>query len=258
VLEIAQRKRANFTGEIGKQGDTWLAYPDGKELTDPVVIRDADEQERQAGRQGRPRDHRVRRGRSGAMPEAVITKVLGAAGEPDVETQAVIAAYSLPESEFPDDCVDQAREASREFDRQIDDWEKRGQAALDEESDRGDRGGRHHRRVHRDDRPARREGLRRRDQHPRLTAETASTAGSWACTSPTSPTSSRAARPLDEEAYERGNSCYLPRLVIPMLPEILSNGICSLQEGVPRFAKTAWMRYDTQGNVRGPSGVQQT
>jgi hypothetical protein len=36
VLEVLERKRANFTGEIGKQGDTWLAYPDGKELTDPV------------------------------------------------------------------------------------------------------------------------------------------------------------------------------------------------------------------------------
>ncbi|MAY75431.1 MAG: hypothetical protein CMJ31_12105, partial [Phycisphaerae bacterium] len=62
---------------------------------------------------------------------------------------------------------------------------------------------------------------------------------------------------LDEEAYERGNSVYLPRLVIPMLPEILSNGICSLQEGVPRFAKTAWIRYDKRGKVRA-QGVQQT
>jgi ribonuclease R len=42
---------------------------------------------------------------------------------------------------------------------------------------------------------------------------------------------------------------YLPRLVIPMLPEILSNGICSLQEGVERFAKTAIMTYDGRGNV---------
>ena len=56
--------------------------------------------------------------------------------------------------------------------------------------------------------------------------------------------------PLDQEALSRGNSCYLPRLVIPMLPELLSNGICSLQEGVTRFTKTAFMRYDRKGRVR--------
>ena len=35
-----------------------------------------------------------------------------------------------------------------------------------------------------------------------------------------------------------------------MIPELLSNGICSLQEGVPRYCKTAWMDYDDNGAVR--------
>src|SRR5690606_23463028 len=56
---------------------------------------------------------------------------------------------------------------------------------------------------------------------------------------------------LDVEARERGNSCYLPRHVIPMLPEILSNGICSLQEGVVRFCKSSFMTYDRDGRIRG-------
>ncbi|MEO0588823.1 MAG: RNB domain-containing ribonuclease, partial [Planctomycetota bacterium] len=55
--------------------------------------------------------------------------------------------------------------------------------------------------------------------------------------------------PLDEEAYARGNSTYLPRRVIPMLPEVLSNGVCSLQEGVDRFAKSVFIRFDGGGNV---------
>ncbi|MBL8745284.1 MAG: RNB domain-containing ribonuclease, partial [Phycisphaerae bacterium] len=60
-----------------------------------------------------------------------------------------------------------------------------------------------------------------------------------------------AGSPLDEEAKDRGNSCYLPRLVIPMLPEVLSNGICSLQEGVPRYVKSAYIDYDSEGRVKG-------
>jgi len=50
--------------------------------------------------------------------------------------------------------------------------------------------------------------------------------------------------PLDEEAQARGNSCYFPGHVIPMLPEILSNGVCSLQEGVPRLCKSAFITFD--------------
>src|SRR5690606_6315583 len=58
-----------------------------------------------------------------------------------------------------------------------------------------------------------------------------------------------AGSPLDLEAKDRGNSTYLPRVVLPMLPELLSNGICSLQEGVPRYTKSAFMEYDKDGNV---------
>jgi ribonuclease R len=49
---------------------------------------------------------------------------------------------------------------------------------------------------------------------------------------------------LDEEASKRGNSCYFPGYVIPMLPEILSNGVCSLQEGVPRLCKSTFITFD--------------
>jgi ribonuclease R len=50
--------------------------------------------------------------------------------------------------------------------------------------------------------------------------------------------------PLDLEAAERGNSSYFPGHVVPMLPEILSNGVCSLQEAVPRLCKSVFITYD--------------
>ncbi len=57
--------------------------------------------------------------------------------------------------------------------------------------------------------------------------------------------------PLDQEARLRGNSVYLPGRVIPMLPEVLSNGICSLQPGQKRFAKSVYIHYDPQGKILG-------
>ncbi len=55
--------------------------------------------------------------------------------------------------------------------------------------------------------------------------------------------------PLDEAAAERGTSVYLVDRVIPMLPERLSNGLCSLAEGVDRFAYSVLMTLSPQGNL---------
>ena len=55
---------------------------------------------------------------------------------------------------------------------------------------------------------------------------------------------------LDQEALERGNSVYFPRRVIPMLPEILSNGLCSLNPGVDRLCMVCEMDIDSHGTLR--------
>lgn len=56
---------------------------------------------------------------------------------------------------------------------------------------------------------------------------------------------------LDEDAYQRGTSVYFPNFVVPMLPEVLSNGLCSLKPHVPRLCMVADMRFDFQGQMVG-------
>jgi ribonuclease R len=55
---------------------------------------------------------------------------------------------------------------------------------------------------------------------------------------------------LDREAYRRGNSVYLPDRVIPMLPERLSNGVCSLNPGVNRLTHSVFLEFTKEGRTK--------
>lgn len=56
--------------------------------------------------------------------------------------------------------------------------------------------------------------------------------------------------PLDTEAKIRGNSTYFPGLAVPMLPEVLSNGLCSLKPDEDRLAMVAEIKIDLSGKVK--------
>jgi len=56
---------------------------------------------------------------------------------------------------------------------------------------------------------------------------------------------------LDIEAFERGNSVYLPGMVIPMLPEVLSNDVCSLRPNRRRLAHSVIIDFDRKGEMLG-------
>src|SRR5260370_12136552 len=55
---------------------------------------------------------------------------------------------------------------------------------------------------------------------------------------------------LDREARRRGNSVYLPDRVIPMLPERLSNGVCSLSPAVDRLTHSVFIQFDKEGRAK--------
>ncbi|VAW57926.1 3'-to-5' exoribonuclease RNase R, partial [hydrothermal vent metagenome] len=57
------------------------------------------------------------------------------------------------------------------------------------------------------------------------------------------------ATPLDEEANSRATSVYFPEKVIPMLPEVLSNGLCSLNPQVDRLCMVCEMQFDEKGKM---------
>jgi ribonuclease R len=55
--------------------------------------------------------------------------------------------------------------------------------------------------------------------------------------------------PLDKEAQARATSLYLADRVLPMLPHNLSDGLCSLREGVPRLTVSAFLEYSSEGHL---------
>jgi ribonuclease R len=225
VIEVLERAQNRFVGTLMKHPEAWIVQPDGKSFVEPISVDDVSAKEAKEKDKvvveilSYPTEKYLARG--------VIIEVLGKAGRYESEIQSIIRQYHLP-GEFEDDCIEQAREAAGHF-------KPEGQHERDDITGKT---------IITIDPPD------AKDFDDAISLEKNGD-GKWvlgvhiADVSYFIPQDS----PLDEEAKMRGNSVYLPGRTIPMLPEILSNGICSLQPDQKRFVKSVYLTYDEKGNI---------
>jgi ribonuclease R len=157
-------------------------------------------------------------------PEGEIIEVLGPATAPGIDMLSIIRKYHLP-AEFPKDVLEQAGRISEQVDaRQLEEREdlrKEFIVTIDPDDARDF-----------DDAIQ----VDKNKSGWQLGVHIADVA---AYVEPGSA--------LDREARRRGNSVYLPDRVIPMLPERLSNGVCSLNPGVDRLTHSVFIHFDKNG-----------
>ena len=225
ILDVIERANNRFVGTLMEHPEAWIVQPDGSRFIEPIVVEDV------TAKNAREKDKVVVEiltyPSEKYLARGVIIEVLGRAGHYDAEIASIERQFHLP-GEFDAACLEQARSAATDFET----------VQADGREDITDKV------IITIDPPT------AKDFDDAISLET-DAKGNWvlgvhiADVSQFIPPDS----PLDEEAHARGNSVYLPGKTIPMLPEVLSNGICSLQPEQRRFTKSAYLTYDEKGNV---------
>jgi ribonuclease R len=242
VIRILERAHDTIVGTLQRSRNFYYVVPDDPRFVHDVYVRPVAVVSDRRGSQDRPEDRQLESAANVGdkvvvrlhawesrhiNPEGEIIEVLGPASMPGIDMLSIIRKYHLP-AEFPKDVLDQAKRISEQVDaRQLE-----GREDLREEFIVT---------IDPDD---------ARDFDDAIQVE--KTTSGWhlgvhiadvaAYVEPGSA--------LDGEARMRGNSVYLPDRVIPMLPERLSNGVCSLNPGVDRLTHSVFVQFDKQGAVK--------
>ena len=227
IIDIIERGSDRFVGTLTRNKGLWLVQPEGKGFYRSVLVDDAVASGAKDGDKvvleivSYPTEHMPARG--------AIVEILGRAGQYDAEIRSIMTRYGLPD-DFPDECRQQARQATEHFRSDTAD----GRSDICDEV------------IVTIDPPD------AKDFDDAISLKKDSS-GHWHLGVHIADVSAFIEQdsPLDKEAKIRGNSVYLPQKVIPMLPEVLSNGICSLQPEQKRFAKSVYITYDLKGNILG-------
>ena len=223
IDEVLERESNTFVGTYFEDVGQGFVRVDGNTFSEPVSVGDP------GAKGAQPEDKVViemlRFPSAHRIGEAVLTQVLGARGEPGVDLLTIIHEFGLP-NEFPNNVMDEASEEAERFDEQDltgrEDLTKENIITIDPADARDF-----------DDAISLE---RSEDGHWHLGVHIADVAhfvqtGSL----------------LDIEAQKRGTSVYLPQKVLPMLPEVISNGLASLQQGKVRYVKSAFIEYTADG-----------
>jgi ribonuclease R len=226
ILQVLERTTRQFVGSYFERDGQGLVRVDGTVFSHSIYVGDP------GAKGAQPGDKVVIEMMRFPSPEergeAVITEILGPKGAPGVDTLSVIRAYSLPD-EFPENVLAEAREQAALFHE--DDLEDREDFTncLTITIDPVDA---------RDFDDAVSVTLDPRSKHWQLGVHIADV-GHFA------PLGSA----LDGEARRRGTSVYLPQRVLPMFPEVISNGLASLQQDRVRYVKSVLIDYTPAGQL---------
>jgi len=230
VVRVLQRRRTRFVGTLHRGSGVLRVIPDDPRIPHEFYVPEP----RGSGGVGKagPGDKVVVELRlwesRRANPEGEVVEVLGRPEEQGVDMLSVLRQYAL-EGRFPD-AVDQE---ARRFGSRVSERDLVGRLDC-----------RRHRVVTIDPDDA-------KDFDDAICVEKESEGG-WRLWVHVADVAHyvRPGSALDQEARERGNSTYLVDRVIPMLPEALSNELCSLKPGVDRLTQCVEFRLDKDGRVR--------
>lgn len=256
IIKIIERGNSRFVGKLENEGGLWFVRPDGNALHVPILIGDP------TAKSARPGDQVVveivRYPSEGRPARGVIVERLGPAGQPNVDLLSMIRQYHLPD-DFPRNVQDETKAVIRQFNTQAltgdrQDLSRLTTITIDPDDARDFDDAITLERVSADAVEAKTAGRpARKARRGAPSKAEGGAAAVWELGVHIADVSFfvRPGGALDEEARARGTSVYFPRHVIPMLPEMLSNGVCSLQEDEPRLCKSAFIRYDEGGRVVG-------
>ncbi len=223
IVEIIERQTHQFVGVYIEDAGQAYVQVDGLPFSQPVLVGDPGVK--------RPKiDDKVviemvRFPTHAHQGEGVITEILGQRGEPGVDTLSIIREFNLP-GEFAEDAVAESRHQADLFDESI----PEGRTDLTNLT------------------TITIDPVDARDFDDAVSLEI-NEKGHWLLGVHIADVSHfvRPDSALDREAYSRATSTYLPDRVIPMIPEIISNGLASLQPDRVRYTKSVFIEYTPEG-----------